>query len=135
MGQGLQQLLAVVQHHLPLELHPDGEGEMAGAGAGQVQHRFFFRRPGLQRQDPGSRTLHRLHKVAHLFPGGDIALRQQLAVSRLHGDLADFQMGSQCPLGGQLLPRRQSSGKNITPDTAVQGLIEGHPRGFFQFVS
>ena len=129
IGQRCKKLFSVVQHDLPLEPGPDGEGEMLRTGAGQIQHRFFFRRFFRSRHWlPAEGAFHRLHEVAHLFPGTDIAFRQKLVVGRFHGDFADFQMGRKSPLGGQLLARQQYPRQDITADAAVQRLIQRHTR-------
>ena len=136
VGQGQQQLFAVVQHHFPLELGPDGEGEMAGAGVGQVHGVFcFLFLSGISgKGSPGTVAFHRFHKIAHLFHGADEALGKELVVGGLHGDLADLQILGQGTLGRQLLPGRQGPGENVLPDAPVKGLVEGDAGGFLEFV-
>ena len=92
VGTLQQQLFAVVQHHFPQEPGPDRKGELPGRAAGEIQlGRDLHTDRG--RDDPGGgMAFHRLHEVAHLFPGTDVPLRQKLGVGRLHGDLADFQV-------------------------------------------
>ena len=123
IGQGQQQLLTIVQNHLPLEPNPHGEGKLPGAVARQVHRQRLLRRrldcPGLgrhRRQGP----LLCLHKEADFFPGADIPLRQQLGIGSLHRGFAHLQIGSQRPLGGQLVPGPQHAGENILPDAPVQ---------------
>ena len=74
IGHGQQQLFPVVQHHLPLQLRPHREGKTDGTAAGEIQQRRRLR--GGDRDGcllPGQ-ALQILHKVANLFPGGDVAL-------------------------------------------------------------
>ena len=133
--QGQQQLFAVVQHHFPLELGPDGEGKLLRTVGGEIQSGGMG---GFLPDDGGNGLvhgpLHGLHKVAHLFLGTDVTFGEELAVGSLHGDLADLQVFRQSPLGGQLLPGFQSAGEDISPDAPVKSLVKGHTGGFLQFV-
>ena len=76
VGQRQQQGLPVVQHDLPLQFHPHGEGKLLRAVGGQVKNPLLFLGGGEVFAFPfrGRRTLHRLHKVAHLFLGAQIPL-------------------------------------------------------------
>ena len=128
VGQGQQKLFAVVQDHLPLEAAPHREGEALhlsrrGRGGGGSLG-------GRSRREPAVF----LHEVAHLFPGADVALAEQLLIGRLHGDDADLQMLRQRPLAGKLLPRGDPPGADVLPEEPVQGFIQRHPRAFFQLV-
>ena len=78
---------------------------------------------------------HIFHEVAELFLGADVTLRQQLVVGGFHGDLADFQVFGQRPLGGELVTGLQLMAQNIRTDTPVEGLVQRHTRGLLQFVS
>ena len=136
VGQGAQKGLAVVQHHLPLKLHPHGKGEALGAVFRQIQQPIgaaLRRSRRFRRYLPGS-PLHLLHKVAHLLPGIQVALGEKLIIGGLHGDFADLQVLGQGPLGGQLFPGCQLPGEDILPQMSVQSLVQGHARGFFQFI-
>ena len=133
IGQGCQELFAVIQHDLPLKPGPDREGEMLRAVGGQVQQIFLLglvRFWGLDSLGLGM-VEDSLHKIAHLLLGTDVAFRQKLVVGSLHGDFADFQILGQGPFGGQLFTGLQNAGENIRPDAAVKGLVEGHTRGLF----
>ena len=134
--QRQQQGLSVVQHNLPLEPHPHGEGKLLRSVGGQIQQPplLLCRRDGFPGRFGGRRTLHRFHEVAHLLLRAQIPLGQKLVVGRFHGDLADLQILSQRPLGGQLLPGLQLAGEDIPPDTAVQRFVQRHAGSFFQFI-
>ena len=121
-----QKGLAVVQDHLPLEPGPDGEGELAGAVAGEVRQRSRFFCPfpaGGQGGGSRLRDFYRLHKESPALGRGNVALLQKLGIGRLHGGLAHLQIGGQGPLGGQLVPRGQPPGPDVLPDGQIQGFI------------
>ena len=135
VGQGEQQGLSIVQHDLPLQLAPDGKGELLRAAFGEVNERLRFlclrgRRGRFRR----GRTVQGLHKIAHLFLGAQIALGQKLIVGRLHGDFADLQILGQGALGGELCAGGQIPCQNVPPDAAVEGLVQRDAVGFFQSV-
>ena len=108
-GQGAQQRMAVGLQHLPLAAAPHGEGKLGRHIGGQIQQRHLrgFRHCG-QGNGRGAH-LHRLHKIAHLFPGGNVALGGKPVVGTFHGDFAQPQMGRQRPLGGQTAAPGQPS--------------------------
>ena len=135
MGHGLQQLIAKIQQHLPLQAAPNAEGEFGADVGGQI-HQIGCGRHGRRcRCDRrGRQRLHRFHKIAHFFSCADVALGSQLAVGGLHGDLAHFQMGRQGPLGGQFFSRRQLAAENVATNAAVERFIKGHIGRFFQFI-
>ena len=95
-----QELIAVVQHHLPLQPHPDGEGEARGGGVGgQIQLPSVGLRFGCRRAVGGGGVVAGgFHEIAHLLLGAQVPLRQQLGIGTLHRHLADLQMGGQRPL-------------------------------------
>ena len=105
-----------------LERHP----EATAVAVGNLGHLPVVRGLG--------RTLDGLHKKAHLLPGADIALGEQLGIGGLHRDLPQLQVGRQRPLGGQLLTGLQLAGENILPDAAIQRFIQGHTRPLFQLI-
>ena len=125
----------MVQHHLTLEPGPDREGEPSRTAAGEVHQCVGLRhRRGGDHRGRFGPGLDRFHEIAHFLPGHDEALGQKLAVSRFHGDLAHLKVDRQRPFGGELLARCQPSGEDVLPDLAVQGLIQGLSRCFFQFI-
>ena len=89
----LQELFSEVQHHLPLKSTPNGKGKMGGAVGYQIQRRRRGRfRRNFRSGVFGRGIISCLHEIAHLFPGADVALRQQKSVGGFHSDFADFQM-------------------------------------------
>ena len=130
MGHRLEQGLDVLRQHPAGEAGPGGDGKAGGVHpvAPQIQP------PGgslrhLRRDRGGGggerQLLHRGGKKAPPGPDGQVSLRLQLAVGRLHRHDGDMQMLRQGPLGGQPLPGGQGAVQNVPPDAAVQVLVKG----------
>ena len=95
VGQGQQQLFSQVQHHLSLQARPHREGKPLRTASGEVDIlRGRCLLPGLDRGRGLAQSIHSFHEIANLFHRADIAFRQKLLVSSLHGDLAHLQIGA-----------------------------------------
>ena len=68
VGQGCEKRFPKVQHHLPLQARPDGEGKLLRAVGGQVEQtgRVLLRAAHRGGGHRGA-ALHRLHEIAHLL--------------------------------------------------------------------